>query len=96
MIAKNERRKRTAARYADKRRALKAIIRDMNRPTSEREDAARKLRKLPRDSSATRIRSRCQVTGRARGVYRKFALSRIAFRELAREGEIPGITKASW
>lgn len=96
MIAKNEKRKRTVARFLEKRRELKETIRDVKRPGSEREAAARKLRKLPRDSSPTRVRNRCQVTGRARGNYRKFGLSRIAFRELAREGEIPGVTKASW
>jgi len=96
MVAKNERRKKLVAQYSSRRFELKAIIKDMERSPEERAEAARKLRKLPRNSSPNRVRSRCHVTGRARGVYKKFGLSRIAFRELALEGEIPGVTKASW
>jgi len=95
-VAKNERRKQIVARYRAKRLELKDIAGDMERTPEERAEAARKLRKLPRNSCPNRIRSRCQATGRARGVYRKFGLSRITFRELALEGEIPGVTKASW
>jgi len=96
MVAKNERRKQLVARYRSKRLELKAIMNDMERDPEERAAAGRRLRKLPRNSCPNRVRSRCQETGRARGVYRKFGLSRISFRELALEGEIPGVTKASW
>ncbi len=96
MVAKNDRRKQMVAKYRTKRVELKAIMSDMERTPEERAEAGRKLRKLPRNSCPNRVRSRCHATGRARGVYRKFGLSRITFRELALEGEIPGITKASW
>jgi small subunit ribosomal protein S14 len=96
MIAKNEKRKKTVARYLPKRMELKAIMNDPERTPEERAEAGRRLRKLPRNSCPNRVRSRCHVTGRSRAVYKKFGLSRIAFRELSLEGEIPGITKASW
>ena len=96
MVAKNEKRKRIVAKYLPKRLELKAVMSDIERTPEERAEAGRKLRKLPRDSCPNRVRSRCQVTGRARAVYKKFGLSRISFRELSLEGEIPGITKASW
>lgn len=95
-IAKNERRKAMVARLAPKREALKKIIVDSKRSPEERDEAARKLRSLPRNSSPVRIRNRCVVSGRPRAYYRKFGLSRIALRDLALRGELPGVIKASW
>lgn len=95
-IAKNEQRKVLVARFRERRAELRAIIRDPEKSFEERDDAARKLRALPRDSSPTRLRNRCAMTGRPRAYYRKFGLSRIALRELALNGELPGVKKASW
>jgi small subunit ribosomal protein S14 len=95
-IAKNVKQERLIERYREQRADLKAIWLDTSRSPEEREHASRQLRKLPRDSSATRYRSRCNVTGRPRGFYRKFGISRIALRDLARRGELPGVIKASW
>ena len=95
-IARNLKRIRMAERYASRRAALKAI---MANPETSEEDfylAQAKLAKLPRNSSRVRILNRCSATGRPRAVIRKFGLSRITFRELAVEGKIPGVTKASW
>lgn len=97
--SKIERTKRTAAlkiQYADKRNALLAIIRNPETDVQERQDAYRKLARLPRDSSPTRHRNRCELTGRPRAYYRKFRISRIMLRELALEGKLPGVTKSSW
>ncbi len=96
MINKNERRKATVAKYAAKRAELKELIRNPKTGDAERELAMDKLQKLPRDASPTRVRNRCGMTGRPRGYIRKFGLSRIAMRELAHEGELPGVTKSSW
>ena len=96
MINKNERRKATVAKYAAKRAELKELIRNPKTDDAERELAMDKLQKLPRDASPTRVRNRCGVTGRPRGYIRKFGLSRIAMREMAHEGELPGVTKSSW
>ncbi|MBG0822490.1 30S ribosomal protein S14 [Planomonospora sp. ID91781] len=93
-IAANERRKAVVARHAERRAALKEIIRTGT--AEEREQAARALARQPRDASATRIRNRDSVDGRPRGHLSKFGLSRIRFREMAHRGELPGITKASW
>lgn len=95
-ILKNERRARLAKKYAGRRERLKAIANDEKRPQEERFLARLKLAELPRNSSPTRVRNRCQVTGRPRGNYRKFKMSRIAFRELASMGKIPGVVKSSW
>ena len=95
-IAKNEQRKKLVAKYAAKRRELKAIIQDVNASPEDRNAASIGLQKLPRDSNPNRIRNRCLLTGRPRGFQRKFGLSRIAMRELALRGELPGVTKASW
>ena len=95
-IEKNERRRRMAKTYAGKREALKAIVMDQSRPIEERFDAQLKLAELPRNSSPTRIRNRCEMTGRPRAYYRKLRLSRIALRELASAGLIPGMVKSSW
>ncbi|GAT71527.1 30S ribosomal protein S14 [Planomonospora sp. ID91781] len=93
-IAANERRKAVVARHAERRAALKEIIRTGT--AEERERAVRALARQPRDASATRIRNRDSVDGRPRGHLSKFGLSRIRFREMAHRGELPGITKASW
>jgi small subunit ribosomal protein S14 len=95
-IATNEKRKKLCAKYAPKRAELKAIIADPATPQADKLDAQNKLNALPRNSSRTRVRNRCAATGRARSVYRKFGLSRIALRELGLAGEIPGLTKSSW
>lgn len=95
-IVRNAQRKALVAKYADKRRELKAIINNRKSTPQEVQEAYRKLRKLPRDSSATRVRNRCYLSGRSRGYIRKFGLSRIAVRKLALEGELPGMVKASW
>lgn len=95
-IEKNERRKRLVKKYAAKRAALKAMAEDESLPEDERFIARLKLAELPRNSAPTRVRNRCQVTGRPRGYYRKFKMSRIALRELGSQGFIPGVTKSSW
>jgi small subunit ribosomal protein S14 len=93
---KNEDRKVIVARYAEKRAALKEIIRKPATSDEDRQAAYDKLRRLPRDSSKTRIRNRCAMTGRPRAFLRQFGLSRITFREMALQGLIPGVRKASW
>lgn len=95
-INRNEQRKQTVAKYAERRKALKATIKNPATSPADRDLAYKALRKLPRDASPIRVRNRCAVTGRPRGYYRKFGLSRIALRELALSGELPGVTKASW
>ncbi len=95
-IESNEKRKKLARKYAKKRAALLAIARDRSRPIEERWEAQMKLASLPRNSAPIRVRNRCELTGRPRGYYRKFRLSRIALRELANRGLLPGVTKASW
>jgi small subunit ribosomal protein S14 len=84
------------ARYAEKRAALKATIISATASEEEKQAAASKLRSLPRDSSKTRIRNRCAMTGRPRAFLRQFGLSRVTFREMALQGLIPGVRKASW
>ena len=93
---KNNRRRKLAKRHAAKRARLKVIARDQALPIEERFAAQLKLARLPRNSAAVRIRNRCELTGRPRGFYRKFKLSRIALRELGSKGQIPGLVKASW
>ena len=88
--------KRLVKQYAGKRDALKAIANDDARPLEERFEARLKLAELPRNSSKTRIRNRCDVTGRPRAFYRKLKMSRIALRELGSAGQIPGLVKSSW
>src|SRR5260370_21603400 len=95
-IEKNNRRRRMAKKYCGRRAGLKAIARDKSKPGEERFAATLKLAELPRNSSATRIRNRCELTGRPRGFYRKHKLSRIALRELGSKGLIPGLLKSSW
>ena len=96
MIQRELKRAKMVARYAEKRAALKAVIRSVDSTDEERLKAQAKLNALPRDSSPTRQRNRCAITGRAHGVYRKFGLGRNKLREAAMSGEIPGLTKASW
>jgi small subunit ribosomal protein S14 len=95
-IEKNQRRARLAKQYESKRRRLKEVISDLTLPPEERFQAVIKLSELPRASSPIRVRNRCHLSGRPRGVYRKFMLSRIALRDLAANGKIPGMVKASW
>ena len=95
-VEKNNRRKRMTAQFAGKRAALKAVARDNDVSLEERFQAQLKLAKLPRNSSATRIRNRCELTGRPRGFYRKLGLSRLALRELSNQAMIPGMVKSSW
>jgi small subunit ribosomal protein S14 len=96
MVEKNNRRRRMSKQFAGRRSRLKAIANDKNKPMEERFAATLKLAELPRNSSATRIRNRCEMTGRPRGYYRKHRLSRIALRELGSKGLIPGLLKSSW
>ncbi|WP_295813156.1 30S ribosomal protein S14 [uncultured Nitratireductor sp.] len=95
-VEKNKRRRKMVDRYAAKRAALKAIIKDQSKPIEERFQAQLKLAALPRNSSKTRIRNRCDVTGRPRAYYRKLKMSRVALRELGNNGLIPGLVKSSW
>jgi small subunit ribosomal protein S14 len=95
-IEKNNKRARMIKAQANKRAALKAVVMNKELPFDERLQAQMQLSKLPRNGSKVRHRNRCELTGRARGVYRKFKLSRIKLRELGSFGKIPGLTKASW
>ncbi|HET9902849.1 MAG TPA: 30S ribosomal protein S14 [Xanthobacteraceae bacterium] len=95
-IEKNARRRRMAKRFAGRRSRLKAIVQNKELPMEERFAASLKLAELPRNSSETRIRNRCEVTGRPRAFYRKMKMSRIALRELGSKGLIPGLLKSSW
>jgi small subunit ribosomal protein S14 len=95
-IEKNNRRRRLVKQYAGRRARLKVITEDLSLPVEERFAAQLKLAELPRNSSPTRIRNRCEVTGRPRAYYRKLRMSRIALRELSSQGQIPGMTKSSW
>jgi len=95
-VEKNNRRRKLAAQYADKRKRLKEIADDLKRPAEERFAARIKLAEMPRNSSPTRIRNRCELTGRARGYYRKLRMCRNQLRDLASQGLIPGMTKSSW
>jgi small subunit ribosomal protein S14 len=95
-IEKNNKRKRLAARYAARRAKLKAAAVDQNLSDQDRFAARLKLAKLPRNSAPTRIRNRCEITGRPRGFYRKLKMSRIALRDMGNDGKIPGMVKSSW
>jgi small subunit ribosomal protein S14 len=96
MIERNDKRRRLAARDAQKRADLKEIANNKDLPMEERFAARLKLAQLPRNGSPTRIRNRCEVTGRPRGFYRKLKMSRIALRDLGNKGLIPGLVKSSW
>lgn len=96
LIERNSKRVRLAKRFARKRAQLKTLAKDQSVPDEDRFAARLKLAELPRNSSPVRIRLRCELTGRPRGNYRKFGLSRIAVRDLASTGQIPGMVKSSW
>ena len=96
MKAREAKRTKLVAKYAEKRAALKAIISNVNSSEEERWDAVLKLQSLPRDSSSSRQRNRCNVTGRPHAYLRKFGLSRNKLREIILKGQAPGVTKASW
>ena len=95
-IQRNLKRIKLVKRYMNKRNKLKKIIKDRKIPLEERFKAQLKLAKIPRNSAKNRIRNRCEITGRPHGVYRKLRISRIALRDLASKGKIPGMTKSSW
>ncbi|HEX3970681.1 MAG TPA: 30S ribosomal protein S14 [Stellaceae bacterium] len=95
-IDKNRKRSALVKRLAPKRARLKAIAEDKSLPPEDRFNARLKLAEMPRNSSPTRIRNRCELSGRPRAYYRKFKLSRLAFRDLASQGQIPGVVKSSW
>jgi small subunit ribosomal protein S14 len=95
-IEKNNRRRALTKQFAGRRARLKAIVTDKEKPMEERFAASLKLAELPRNSSATRIRNRCEISGRPRAFYRKHKLSRIALRELGNKGLVPGLVKSSW
>ena len=95
-VEKNNRRRKLSAQHAEKRKRLKAIANDLKLPAEERFAARIKLAEMPRNSSPTRIRNRCELTGRARGYYRKVRMCRNQLRDLASQGLIPGMTKSSW
>jgi len=95
-ILKNEHRRDLNRRFKARRSKLKAIVMDKNVAPEERFNASLKLAEVPRNSARCRIRNRCEITGRPRGFYRKFNMSRIALREFANNGLVPGVTKASW
>jgi small subunit ribosomal protein S14 len=95
-VEKNEYRKVLVQRYAAKRAELKKVVMDRSREPEERFEATLKLAAMPRNGARVRIRNRCMMTGRPRAYYRKFGLSRIALRELASDGQVPGVVKASW
>ena len=95
-IQRNLKRIRMSKRFANRRKKLKAIVNNRKLPLNERFAAQLKLSKMPKNSAKTRVRNRCEITGRPHGVYRKLRISRIALRDMASSGKIPGITKSSW
>lgn len=95
-VEKNNRRRKMVARFAERRKKLKELAKDRTKPAEERFAARLKLAQLPRNSSATRIRNRCELTGRSRAYYRKLRICRNQLRELASQGLIPGMVKSSW
>jgi small subunit ribosomal protein S14 len=96
VVNRDQKRRKTVAKFAARRAALLAIINDAKRSDEERQEAREKLQQMPRNSSPVRLRNRCKLTGRPRGVFRKFGLGRNKLREIALRGEIPGLIKASW
>lgn len=96
MVERNKKIKKLCKQFAARRSELKKMIMDKSLPLEERFAAQLKLNKLPRNSSQSRYRNRCEITGRPRGVYRKFKMSRIALRDLAALGQVPGVVKSSW
>lgn len=96
IINRESKRVRLVKKYAVKRQALKAIVKDVNATTEEKQDAQRRLQQLPRNSNPIRLHNRCRITGRSHGYYRKFGLGRNKLREAAMRGDVPGLVKASW
>ena len=96
LINREEKRRKTVAKFAARRAALLESINDAKRSDEERQEAREKFQQLPRNASPVRLRNRCKLTGRPRGVFRKFGLERNKLREIALRGEIPGLIKASW
>ncbi len=96
MVERDLKRRKLAKSFDARRTRLKAIIKDQDKPAEERFEAALKLAEMPRNSSKTRIRNRCLISGRPRGYYRKLKMSRLALRQLGSEGKIPGLVKSSW
>ncbi|MCZ7676607.1 MAG: 30S ribosomal protein S14 [Roseovarius sp.] len=96
MVEREKKRQRLVKQYAARRTALKEIINDQSKPMEERFRASLKLAELPRNSSATRLHNRCQLTGRPHAYYRKLKVSRIALRDLGSAGQMPGVVKSSW
>ena len=96
LINREEKRRKMVEKFAAKRAALQAIIDDVSRSEEERFEARLKLQALPRNASPVRLRNRCQLTGRPRGVFRKFGLGRSKLRDFVMRGEVPDVTKASW
>ena len=96
VVNRDKKRRKTVAKYAARRAALLATINDSKRSDEDRQEARDKLQQLPRNASPVRLRNRCSITGRPRGVFRKFGLARNKLREIALRGEIPGLIKASW
>ena len=96
LINREEKRRKMVEKYATKREAILAIVNDASRSEEERFEARLKFQALPRNSSPVRLRNRCKLTGRPRGVYRKFGLGRSKLRDFVMRGEVPGMTKASW
>lgn len=95
-VVKNEKRKKTVTQFAERRAELKKIINNPKSSIEQVDEAVMRLQKLPRDASPVRVRNRCSQTGRPRGFLRKFGISRVSLRELALEGQIPGVVKSSW
>jgi len=96
VVNRDKKRRKTVAKYAARRAALLSTINDSKRSDEDRQEARDKLQQLPRNASPVRLRNRCSLTGRPRGVFRKFGLARNKLREIALRGEIPGLIKASW
>ncbi len=96
MVERDKKRRRLVAQYASRRAALRVAVRDATLAPDERFAASLKLAAMPRNGAKVRLRNRCEMSGRPRGYYRKFRLSRIALRELASRGQVPGVVKASW
>ena len=96
VVNRDKKRRKTVAKYAARRTALLETINDVKRSDEDRQEAREKLQQLPRNASPVRLRNRCRLTGRPRGVFRKFGLARNKLREIALRGEIPGLIKASW
>ncbi|MCH1429726.1 MAG: 30S ribosomal protein S14 [Chlamydiales bacterium] len=96
VVARQAKRERLVQLKWDQRKALKKIISDVNTSDEDRQEATNTLNKMSKNSSPVRLRNRCQLTGRGKGVYRKFKISRLCFREMASKGMIPGVTKSSW